>query len=62
VIVTRSTEIAADLLDRKPGVLEALVGLLRASPAVRELYSNDDQEQFTCEAADLDQGGRRWRQ
>ncbi len=42
VIVTRSTKIAAEMLEKKPHVLEALVAALRASPGVRELYRNQD--------------------
>jgi hypothetical protein len=42
VIVTRSTEIEAELLEGKPHVLDTLVALLRASPAFRELYRTED--------------------
>ena len=38
VIVTRSTEIGAALLQQTPGALQKLVTTLRASPAARELY------------------------
>jgi hypothetical protein len=50
VIVTRSNEIAADLLDGKPGVIEGVVNALRKSPAVRELYGNSDGELFRVAA------------
>ncbi|MDQ3850003.1 MAG: hypothetical protein M3296_05240, partial [Actinomycetota bacterium] len=43
VIVTRSTKIAAAMLDGKPGALDGLVRLLRSSPAAaREVYRNRD--------------------
>ena len=50
VIVTRSTEIAADLLDGKPGVIEGVVNVLRTKPTVRELYGNADGELFDVTA------------
>jgi hypothetical protein len=37
-IVTRSTEVSAELLERKAGALSQFVRLLRASGAARELY------------------------
>lgn len=46
VIVTRSTVIAAELLDGRPHVLEALVALLRASSAFHEVYRNQDGDLF----------------
>jgi hypothetical protein len=46
VIVTRSTEISAGLLDRKPGVLERLVRVLRASPGVAQIYRRRDGDIF----------------
>lgn len=50
VVVTQSTEIAADLLDGKPGVIEGVVKVLRTSPIVREIYGNADGELFRVAA------------
>jgi hypothetical protein len=46
VIVTRSTEIEADLLEGKPRLLQRLVGVLRASGAFRELYRSPEGDLF----------------
>jgi len=46
VIVTRSTEVEAELLEGKPYLLQRLVAVLRASGQFRELYSSPDGEIF----------------
>jgi hypothetical protein len=46
VIVTRSTEIGAELLSNAPGSLQRLVAGLRASPAARQLYHSADGDIF----------------
>ena len=51
VIVTRSMEAEASLLDGKGGVLASLVSTLNASPAARLLYHSDDGDLFHLTAA-----------
>lgn len=46
LIVTRSTAIAAGLLESKEGALRALVRSLRASPHARQIYRGRDGEVF----------------
>jgi hypothetical protein len=50
VIVTRSTEVGAELLLQTPGALQKLVTTLRASPAARELYRAPDGYVFYVRA------------
>jgi hypothetical protein len=38
VIITRSTEVDAKLLQGRPGALNKLVRLLRSSPQVKQIY------------------------
>jgi hypothetical protein len=56
VLVTRSTEIAASLLDGKPGTLERLVKVLAASPGVREISSISGDELFQIQRANSQRG------
>jgi hypothetical protein len=51
VIVTRSAEISAELLDGRPGIFETVVRVLRASAGVHEIYSNSEGELFQVPAA-----------
>jgi hypothetical protein len=46
LLVTRSTEVAAELLYGKLRLIERVVKELRASPGVREIYRNPDGELF----------------
>jgi hypothetical protein len=50
VIVTRSTEISAELLESKPGVLPELVGVLSEWPFARQLYHARDGDIFFVQA------------
>lgn len=50
VIITRSTEIAAELFEGKPGLLEAVASRLRHSKGVRVIYTNRDGELFYVRA------------
>jgi hypothetical protein len=45
-IVTRSTEISAELLESKAGALTRFVRVLRHSPAARQLYHSSDADIF----------------
>jgi hypothetical protein len=50
-IVTRSTEVSAELLERKAGVLSRFVRLLRTSGAARELYHSSEGDVFSIAGA-----------
>jgi hypothetical protein len=46
IVVTRSTKVAAGMLESKPHALDELVAALRMLPGLREVYRNEDGDLF----------------
>ena len=58
LVVTRSTKIDAELLHGKPKALGALVGVLRDSPAARQIYRGRDGDVLFVRAPAARRAGR----